>query len=403
MLANLSFVSLAYIYANIIGYVFHFFVSRKLGPVEYGEFMVLYSFMLTIGNFSSVINIVSVKHIIESSSKIEALNFFRKFSLKLGFLIFFTGIIISPLLKEFFKVSSLYYFFIVFVNIFFMLSVTVERAMLQVTGLYFKYSFSIILELTLRFIAVIVLLYLGYKIVGAIGSTLIGLIVALVYLISINKNVLSNSRKLPLKHIIKTAIFISPAGLLIYADGMFIKKIFSPEIAGLYASATILGKAVLMFVVTLFSVFFPELVKIKEKMEFGSQFTKFALKIIFIITLIYVLSLFGIMLIGKPLFLFLFGNKYSSGFTFLLPYVIATYPIALSVFFINIYTALHKNIKIIYLHLFSYYLMLFIISFTKLNVIHYITIIGWANFLFVLLYAYYFIHLTYGFYHKRKR
>ena len=390
MFTNLSFVSLAYIYANIVGYVFHFIVSRRLGPVEYGEFMVLYSFMLTVGNFSSIVSVVSVKYIIENPFKIETLNFFRRLTIKLGLLILGIGIAASPILKIFFKVSSAFYFLIVFINIFFMLIIAVERGMLQVNGFFFKYAFSIVLELTFRLIAVLILLYSGFKISGAIGSTLIGLLLALLYVLNINRNLQSKTLKLPLKKIVKTALYISPAGFLIYADGMFIKKIFSPEMAGLYASATILGKVVLMFVITLFSVFFPELVKRKERGGFDITFKKFSLNIAFIITTIYLVSIVGIILIGKPLYIFLFGERYLKGFSFLLPYVIATYPLALSVLFINIFTVLHKNIKIIYSHLIFYYFILFLVSFTHLSVKKYIFIIGVANLFFVFIYTYLF-------------
>lgn len=42
MLKDISSVTLAFVYVNILGYVFHSVVSRSLGPAGYGEFMVFY-------------------------------------------------------------------------------------------------------------------------------------------------------------------------------------------------------------------------------------------------------------------------------------------------------------------------------------------------------------------------
>ena len=67
-----------FFYVNILGYIFHFIVSRKLGPELYGEFMVLYSLMLTVGFLSNIYPTLTIKAVLENKEqKYEILRFIR--------------------------------------------------------------------------------------------------------------------------------------------------------------------------------------------------------------------------------------------------------------------------------------------------------------------------------------
>ena len=383
MLKNLSYVSISFFYVNLLGYIFHFYVSRKLSPVGYGEFMVLYSLMLTVGNISNIFSIISVKTIVENfNDKEKILRFLRIFGLLIGGFITLTGIIISPLLKEFLKISYLPYIWVVSFCWLFMFIVAAERGYLQANDKFGIFAFSSAFELTVRLIIAIVLLYLGFYIWGAIFPSLFGIISVSIFLLFVNKNLFGKIKKISLKKIVTVAAYASPSGFFVYLDDIFIKRIFSPETAGYYASASILGKALIWFSITLFSVYFPKIIASKDIREFK----KLCMNIIALIAGIFFISEFGIIFLGEKIFIILFGIKFQQGFAILPYYVISVLPLTISTIFIGINTAKEKYLSLIYLQLVLYLIGFIILKFD--NVYSYISYIFILNFFFVLIYSY---------------
>jgi len=380
---NLSYVSLSFLYVNILGYIFHFYVSRKLAPEGYGEFMVLYSLMLTVGNISNIFSIISVKTIVENiENKYETLRFLRLFSLSAGCVLVFLGVLLSPFIKTFLKISYLPYIWVVVTTWLFMFSIAVERGYLQANDRFGITAFSSAFELTVRLVITVILMYLGFYIWGAIFPSLFAFISVLIFLLAVNQNFFGKIKKINMKKILTVAAYSSPSGFFVYMDDIFIKRIFPPDIAGYYASASILGKALIWFSITLFSVFFPKIVAAKEIKEFKSL----CWKIILLIIGIFLLSDLTVVIAGKKFFLMLFGDKFKSGFAILPFYIISVLPLTISTVFIGINTAKERYLKIIYFQLILYFSGFILINFK--TVFSYLFYIFLLNLLFVLIYFY---------------
>ncbi len=378
MFKNISYVSISYLYVNILGYIFHLFVSRNLGPEGYGEFIVLYALILIIGNITNILSMVSVKTIVEHKEyKYEILRYLRLIGILSGVILASIGIILSPLLKNFLKVTYLPYIWTVCLCWLFMFIVAVERGFMQATDRFGAYAFSSAFELTIRLATAIILLYLGFYILGAIFSTVLGLIATLIYLLTSNKNLFGKIKKIDLKKLFQIALYSSPSGFFVYLDDIFIKRIFSSKTAGLYASSSIFGKALLWFCVAIFFVFFPELVEKKEP-------EKVIIKRIFILNfLIFLFIEIAVITFGKDLFLLLYGEKFSEGYKILKYYIISIFPLNLCVNFVGINTAREKNLKLIYTHLIIYLSGFILIPFN--NVFNYLIYIFSVNSFFLIL------------------
>ena len=384
MLKNLSYVSISFIYVNILGYVFHFYVSRRLSPSGYGEFMVLYSLMLTVGNISTIFSIISVKTIVENfGNKFKVLRFFRITGLIVGLILTLAGIIFSPILKEFLRISYLPYIWVVALTWFLMFIIAVERGFLQANNNFGVYAFSSSFELTIRLIMAVILITSGFYIWGAIFPSLFALISVLIFLLFVNKNIFGKIKKIDFKKIVTVAAYASPSGFFVYLDDIFIKRIFSPETAGYYASASILGKALIWFSITLFSVFFPKIVGSENE----KKFKELCLKAIGLVCMIFIFAEIMILIFGKKFFILLFGTKFEQGFKILPYYVIAVLPLTISTIFIGINTAKEKYLKIIYLQLISFLSGFLILPFGSIG--NYLSYIFILNFIFVLIYSYF--------------
>lgn len=381
MIKDISSVTLAFVYVNVLGYVFHSVVSRSLGPAGYGEFMVLYSFMLTVGNITALLAAVGIKTLVENFSKrFEYLRSLRIFSLAIGaFMAIFTSIF-APYLKNFLQVTQHYYFFIIVTSWLGMFLIAIERSFLQATGRFPLFAISSALELTVRLIAALGAIYAGLKVGGVLFSSVIGAFFVLLILLPVNGELFGRRAKLNFKKILTVALYASPIGFFIYGDSIFIKRFFDEHTAGLFASVSVVGKVMIWFILTMLGVYFPKFVQTKE----SASFKKFVWQMFAIVVLSEAGAQLACFIIGKPLFLLLFGVKFESALKFLPFYLIALLPLLFSIVFISIATALERFVYIIYIHLICFYAGFFFFSFTE--IFDYLMYIFCINGFFVLLY-----------------
>ncbi|GLI54052.1 oligosaccharide flippase family protein [Thermodesulfovibrio yellowstonii] len=385
MFKNISYVTVAFIYINILGYFFHAVVSRNLGPVQYGEFMVLYSFMLTVGNITSLLGAVSIKIVVENFVyRYELLRSLRKLAFFIGTMFAISICLGSLFLKNFLHVTQLYYFFIIALSWFGMFMVTVEKSFLQSTNRFHLFAFSSIFELTLRFFAAVLLLFIGLKVGGVLLASTIALFCTLIFLFYKNKNFFGQKASLNIKNIIKTSLYISPSGFFVYADDIFIRRIFDWHTAGLFASVSIVGKVLVWLTITILGVYFPEFVKLKN----SGKFKNVIFQMFGIVVLAEILAQLVIFITGKPLFLLLFGYKFEPAVQFLPYYFWAILPLLFNIVFISIATALERGFYLIYLHLIFYYSGFILISFN--SVYDYFKYIFLINLIFFTIYACFF-------------
>lgn len=360
MIKHFLYLSLMFFYINGIGYIFHFIISRKLGPEGYGEFMVLYSFMLIVGFFSNVYPTIAIKNILENKEeKLEVLRFLRIVAFITGLLFFSILSILSPYLKDFLHISNTFSIIIIALVSLLIFLENVEKGYLQAENRFGIYSFLNGLELTLRLLLAIIFVNLGFGIEGALSSSVFSMLFSLIILVYINKNIFGSVKKLSFKKMIKSFLLVSPSGFFVYADDIFIKRIFEPLIAGYFASASILGKAYIWFILTLFSVIF---VKISEKKEKAVKYILY-----FFIFMVFSFGITEIILyfIGEKVFLLLFGEKYLQAYEILPFYIFSVLPLLLNlvIYYINI--SLEKAFFSVYVHLVFYYLGFAFIKFNS--------------------------------------
>ncbi len=382
MIRDISYLTLAFVYVNILGYFFHSIVSRSLGPSGYGEFMVLYSFMLTVGNITAILGTVGVKVILENfERRYDFLRSLRKMALFLGVIFATLVMLFSSFLRDFLHVSNSYYFFLIALAWLGMFLLAIEKSFLQSTGRFPLFAFCNSAELTIRFLITILMLLMGFRISGVLFASVLGIYSVIIFLVfGINREILGESASLEAKKILKIALYVSPSGFFVYADDIFIRRIFDEYTAGLYASVSIVGKVLLWFTLTMLGVYFPKFVESKHSLNFK----KFVGQIIGIVLLAEIIGQIGIFFIGKPLFLLLFGKKFEGALIFLPSYLFFILPLLFSIVLISLATALEKGMLFIYFHLFFFYLGFIFLKFKSINdYLHYIFLL---NAFFVLLY-----------------
>lgn len=385
MFKDISSVSLAFLYVNILGFFFHSIVSRSLGPAGYGEFMVLYSFMLVVGNITALLSTVGVKTLVENlSNKFEVLRSLRQYGIFIGAFFAFIACIMSPVFKNFLNVTEIYYFFIIAFIWLGMFSLAVERSFLQATGRFRVYAFSTAFECTIKLLAAIIATYIGLKIGGVLSASAVAIFLSLLFLISINRELWGKKIKLSIKKMIKIAVYVSPSGLFVYADDIFIRRIFDSHTAGLFASASIIGKILIWFSLSILAIYFPKFVHSKT----SSALKKFALQMFGIVLITEFGAQVVFFIIGKPLFLMLFGSKFEPALQFIPYYFLAILPLIIDMIFISLATAVEKGLTLIYIHLIVFYSLFIFLSFS--SIFDYLEYIFSINLFFFFLYLWMF-------------
>lgn len=170
--------------------------------------------------------------------------------------------------------------------------------------------------------------------------------------------------------------------LFVYADDIFIRRIFDEFTAGLFASASIVGKVLIWLTLTLLGVYFPKFVQSRGK----SSLKKLVLQMSGLVIVAEIFGQLGIYLIGKPLFVFLFGAKFVPAFAFVPSYFFSVMPMLFCIIFISLATALERGITLIYIHLFSYYVGFLLINFNSIE--EYLNYIFLLNSAFAIMYFY---------------
>ncbi|MCX7988632.1 MAG: hypothetical protein N2647_04250, partial [Thermodesulfovibrio sp.] len=262
--------------------------------------------------------------------------------------------------------------------------IAVERSFLQSIGKFPLFALCNALELTIRLIVALILLSLSFKVGGVIFASAVGIFLILFFLLWRNGGIKGVRAKLQVRKILKIALYVSPSGFFVYADDIFIRRIFDEYTAGLFASVSIAGKILVWLTLTLLGVYFPKFVQSKE----SSSLKKFILQMFGLVLIAEIAGQLAILLVGKPLFLLLFGVKFEPAFEFLSYYLIAVLPLLFGMIFISIATAMERGIFLIYLHLLCFYLGFLVFRFS--GVMDYLNYIFVLNGIFVLIYAWFF-------------
>jgi O-antigen/teichoic acid export membrane protein len=381
MIRDLSFVGVAFLYANAVGYIFHFFVSRHLGTYGYGEFMVIYSLMLSVGNFINLFSNSLVKELLKSGQGMKSeLSYLRCLGLLLGFFILMLGMAFAEPVKDFLRISKAQYFWIVAGIWFIQLLLVIERAYLQSLERFSLLAFSVFIEQSVKLLAVFFLINLG--VFGVLLSFFVSMFSTFGLVLSINRAFFVGLKRVSILSLVKSSLFTSPVVFFVYADDLFIRRIFDPHTAGLYASVSLVGKVFIWLIITLMSVLFPRFVMYAQKREKVGSLLRRALFWCFFVFIVFEVSL---IFVGKYLFVLLFSEKFLTAFTYLPFYLSAVLFLTFTLIFIYLLTAFGKHIWLPYLHLFLYYGGFLSLDFK--NVWWYIFYIFSINLCFLPLYA----------------
>lgn len=311
---------------NFLNYIFHFSMARLLGPSEYGVLAVLMSIVYIFTIPSEAIQTIVTKYTSRFNIKKKYGNikdlFYRgmKKALYLSILLLIVFLPIAFFLSGFLKIKFSLLILTGFI-IFYVFFIPVVRGTLQGMKKFTELGLNMVFDSSLKVIFAIVLVWLGWRVYGAIASILIGGTAAFVFAFPFIKKITRSERKrINFKGIYSYSapFFITMIVIvLMYSlDIIIAKRFFSPEIAGKYAVASMLGKMIFFGTYAIGKTMFP---LTSETYENGKDTSILLRKSVKIISAISIVALFLYLVFPKIVISVLFGSAYTevSGILFI--------------------------------------------------------------------------------------
>jgi O-antigen/teichoic acid export membrane protein len=258
-LAKASFWLLAgSLIAGALGYVFQIVMGRMLSVPEYGVFNALMAIIMIFGATLNTLSMVLSRKVSAYRSDEHMNHRSYLFYMVNKKILIFAMVFLIPVLfylesiKQFLEIENTTDLNLLVAIIFIAYPFTVNMAYLQ--GLqYFKWlAVSIVLNPLIKIVAAVVLVYFGFQVSGALGGVLISFIIILIFIYVVLRRSLGkrNGESISNTSITyRAAVPVLMANiafvLMTQMDLILVKHFFSDQDAGVYAAASILGKAVM--------------------------------------------------------------------------------------------------------------------------------------------------------------
>jgi len=303
--------------ANFLNYIFQFSMARLLGPVDYGIFAVLMALLYIFLIPSETVQTILAKYTSKFNvkKKLGKISELLKRSMKNGLIFsaaaFLILIPVAFFLSGFLNISLP---LIIITNLFVILAFTspIVRGILQGMKRFRELGINIFIESFIKIVAGILLVLFSWKVYGGVAGIILGGVVSLILAYYILKKTLpkkSKEEKFKGIYSYSLPIFVVMISIvLMYSlDIILARRFFSPEIAGKYAVAAIMGKIILFATFSIGKAMFPIAT---EKHESGKSSLSIFRKAFTITLLISLSALLIYFFFPKLVVSLLFGQAY---------------------------------------------------------------------------------------------
>lgn len=355
---------------NISNTLFNSFIAHNLTPSDLGTFSKLKALMSILGVATAAIQLTTAQQVSASLALNQVGNISSLFwyslkrTLLAGILVTSVFIITIPFLASYQHVYTFLYYYIIALTLFLSFIYPIFLGTLQGIQNIFGYGFNGFLGSIGRLIIGVLLVLLGFRVVGALIAFPGQFIISILYGLFLLRNVVRVSTEHPTKsvakdfeglyqHIFPTTLALWLFSVLSQLDMIIVGHYFLEKDVGLYASVALVGQAFLFIPATFTQVMLPKIS--------GEHAAQRETKHILDKTILYgfVLCMIGIIIcVSFPeiILRLLSGKQYLSVTPLVRWFPIAITPLALSNIFLN-YQLARLKIK-------------FILSFVIVTILH---------------------------------
>ena len=379
---------------NILGFLYHFYIGRALGPESYGILGAILSLLYVIAIVFNTIQTSLTKFF----SNLNATNQHKKINyllIKSNKKLFIYGILItlvflafSPLIASFLKIS-IKPIIVLSLLIPFSLTLPVVRAILQGLQKFKGLSINLVLEGISKFSLGVLFVAIGWQVSGAILAIVLSFIIPYIFgLFQVKSFFRKEKEKVNSSEIYKGTFPVFITLLLITSmysiDTLLVKHFFSDLEAGFYSSVSLIGKILFFGSLSISQVMFPKLVELKSKNQVSK---KLFYRSLALISSVLIFALIIYFLFPELIIKILFGGLFLPASNLIAPFGLFMALISL-IYLISLYHLSSNKHGFIYILLFALVLesaLIYFIHVSLLQIVLMISIITFIVFIILLL------------------
>jgi len=308
--------------ANVGQYASQLVLGRYLRVADYGIFNAVNSLSLIFVTFVAVIPFIVSKFMIRYQNNLDFRNILLQkiayFVFILNFLSSVSLFLLANHIKLFLKIDSLIPVYIFIALIFLNVIYTLYDSILQGLKLYVTRAIQSAVLVFLRLLFILLLIvYLSHSYNAALLSQILATIIVLGFIYQISRKttrIKSKKIKIPRKIYVEIFRYSIPVALtsftliiISYMDIPLVKHYFDEYQAGIYSSASIIGKIGYFIPTVLLHAFFPEVINNDTLGKSSIPLLAFMLAVTLLICASYILVVF---FFKEFIITLLFGEKY---------------------------------------------------------------------------------------------
>jgi O-antigen/teichoic acid export membrane protein len=257
-----ALVFVATMFVNVLGYAFHFAISRKVGVVQYGVLAALNALYMVSMVVTQIASTVVIKYAAEfrvTNDEAHLAALARRLSLygsAAGIVAIGIGAVCAPAIAAYLNIQSVPAVTLSIVVMGITMVTPTLRAVFAGIEDFRMFSISAVMESTLKAVLGIGAVYAGYGVVGAFAGWAAGCVVTLAYTMTA---LLARFRHAPravlfidFRRLVGTMTGVTASTVLLtaitYADVIIVKHYADPTTAGLYGALSLSGKILLFLV-----------------------------------------------------------------------------------------------------------------------------------------------------------
>jgi len=279
---------------NLLNFVFQFSMARFLSVENYGILATLFAMVYIFDVFKESIQTVITKYSSKEKNLGKLRDIFNRSTNKallISSIVFISYLMVSLLLSPLLKID----YSLLALNgllIFTSSLIPISRGIMLGRKMFRSLGLNMIIESTIKLILAIFLVLIGWAVYGAIAATFIGALFAFLFSLPALRNITkakrARAKTLGIYSYSIPVFFITAVIIIFYSLDVIIAKIvFSSQVAGYYALASILGKTIFWGTQPISRAMFPLSAENKSKKNLFSSAFAMLLSLIIVALLLF--------------------------------------------------------------------------------------------------------------------
>jgi len=271
-----TIIFIASMIANVCNYIYQIYVGRALGPEAYGVFGALFAIFYLIAVFTGALQAgvgLFISQFMAEGENDQVNSFLRQLLLKsaiLGISGFLLFTLISPWIAEFLNIDSIWEIVIIGTVFIFTFLLPVTTGAFQGLQRFKALAATSIISVLCKLGFAVALILIGFGIYGALGAVTISSVGVTIFSLYILRDRLKKGKNGVSHNFSELYRYSAPTLLIVFClnvpsnlDVILVKHFLSNYDAGLYVSASVLGKIVLFVSGAIVIVMFPKVAEMR--------------------------------------------------------------------------------------------------------------------------------------------